>query len=61
MEKKHDATETRITVRFPASLIEDLRPLARGNMRSLNGEIVRAVSQYIERQQQEAAKKQSNA
>ena len=43
--------EIRITVRFPASLIEALRPLAKQEDRSLNGEIVQAVREYLKRKQ----------
>jgi hypothetical protein len=48
-----DDKETRITVRFSSALIERLRHVARTNTRSLNGEIVRAVTEYVERQQSE--------
>jgi hypothetical protein len=44
--------EIRITVRFPAALIEALRPLAKQEDRSLNGEIVQAVREYVKRKQQ---------
>lgn len=44
MEKQ---AETRITVRFPAEVIEELRQLARWENRSLNGEIVQAVQAYL--------------
>jgi hypothetical protein len=49
MEQKQ---EIRITVRFPAELIEALRPLAKQEDRSLNGEIVLAVREYLKRKQQ---------
>ena len=52
MENKQ---EIRITVRFPAELIEALRPLAKQEDRSLNGEIVQAVREYLKRKQQQAA------
>ncbi|TMD67608.1 MAG: Arc family DNA-binding protein [Chloroflexi bacterium] len=44
MEKKK---EIKITVRFPAEVIEALRTLAQQEDRSLNGEIVQAVREYI--------------
>jgi hypothetical protein len=44
--------EIKITVRFPAELIEALRPLAKQEDRSLNGEIVQAVREYLKRKQQ---------
>ena len=43
--------EIRITVRFPAELIEAVRPLAKQEDRSLNGEIVQAVREYLRRKQ----------
>ncbi len=46
--------EIRITVRFPADLIEQLRPLAQQETRSLNGEIVQAVRDYLERKKKNA-------
>lgn len=46
MEKQR---EIKITVRFPAALIEALRPLAKQEDRSLNGEIVQAVREYLKR------------
>ena len=48
MEKHQDI---KITVRFPAELIEALRPLAKQEDRSLNGEIVQAVREYLKRKQ----------
>lgn len=48
MEKQR---EIKITVRFPAALIEALRPLAKQEDRSLNGEIVQAVREYLKRKQ----------
>ncbi len=44
MEKKK---ELKITVRFPADVINDLKPLAKQEDRSLNGEIVQAVREYV--------------
>ncbi len=52
MDKKQH--EIRITVRFPASLIEQLRLLAKSETRSLNGEIVQAVREYLERRKPDA-------
>ena len=45
--------EVKITVRFPANLIADLRPLAQQEDRSLNGEIVQAVREYIAKRRKE--------
>jgi len=52
MNKKQD--EIRITVRFPSELIEQLRVLAKSETRSLNGEIVQAVRDYLERRRKDA-------
>ena len=38
---------TNITIRLPAEIAEALRRLAKQHDRSLNGEIVRAVREYI--------------
>jgi len=50
MKKK----EIKITVRFPAEVIEALRPLAEKEDRSLNGEIVQAVREYIAKRGKES-------
>lgn len=42
---------TNITIRIPPEIAEALRTLAREHDRSLNGEIVRALREYVERQQ----------
>ncbi len=44
--------ETRITIRFPAEVIVVLRQLAKQHDRSLNGEIVWALREYIVTQQE---------
>jgi predicted transcriptional regulator len=38
-----------LTVRFPRELLERMRELAAQHDRSLNGEIVRAVREYVQR------------
>lgn len=43
--------ETRITIRFPSDLIEELKRLAKQEERSLNSEVVYAVREYIARKQ----------
>jgi metal-responsive CopG/Arc/MetJ family transcriptional regulator len=42
-------TETRITVRFPAALIQELRTFLEQDDRSLNAEIVQAVREFVAR------------
>ncbi len=42
--------ETRITIRIPAAIAQMLRRLAKQHDRSLNGEIVRALREYTEKQ-----------
>jgi predicted transcriptional regulator len=44
---------TNITIRIPAEIAEMLRLLAKQHDRSLNGEIVRALREYIERHKDE--------
>jgi predicted transcriptional regulator len=44
---------TSITIRIPAEIAEVLRRLAREHDRSLNGEIVRALREYTEKQKSE--------
>ena len=45
----HQQTTTSITIRIPADIAEMLRRLAKQHDRSLNGEIVRALREYVER------------
>jgi hypothetical protein len=40
--------ETKITIRIPAAIAEQMRQLAKQHDRSLNGEIVRALREYTE-------------
>ncbi len=42
-------TETRITVRFPSALVEELRIYKEQDDRSLNAEIVQAVREFLAR------------
>jgi predicted transcriptional regulator len=56
METPHD--EVRITIRFPHEVAEALKTIAKLNDRSINGEVVRAVREHIERQQRETREKQ---
>jgi len=41
--------ETRITIRFPSDLVEDLKKLAKIEDRSINSEVVHAVLEHIAR------------
>lgn len=50
MEKKQN--ETRITIRFPAEVIVQLKGIAHENGRSLNSEVVQAVREHIKRHTQ---------
>jgi hypothetical protein len=45
--------ETRITIRIPAAIAQMLRRLAKEHDRSLNGEIVRALREYTEKQHEQ--------
>ena len=42
--------ETRITIRFPSELVNELKRIAVRNDRSLNSEVVQAVREHIKRQ-----------
>jgi predicted transcriptional regulator len=44
---------TSITIRIPAEIADTMRLLAQQHDRSLNGEIVRALREYIERHKSE--------
>jgi len=44
--------DVKITLRVPTEVAEIMKRLARANDRSLNGELVRAIREYIARQQQ---------
>jgi predicted transcriptional regulator len=52
MDKQQE--EVKITLRASAELAEAMKQLARENDRSLNGELVRAIREYIARQQKRA-------
>jgi predicted transcriptional regulator len=48
MDEQQPAT-TSITTRIPTEITEELRKLAKRHDRSLNGEIVRALREYVEK------------
>ena len=53
-EEKQTVEPTHVhTVRLPYSLREALRTLARKHHRSLHGEILQALQEYVDRQQKE--------
>ncbi|HLY31945.1 MAG TPA: Arc family DNA-binding protein [Ktedonobacterales bacterium] len=45
--------EVRITFRMPADVAAGIRASAKANDRSLNGEVVRALREYLARQQRQ--------
>ncbi|GHO51728.1 YlcI/YnfO family protein [Ktedonobacter robiniae] len=49
--------ETRITIRFPSSLVEELKPIAESEERSLNWSVVQAVREYVARKRKEGKKR----
>ena len=49
---------TTVTIRVPSNIAEQLRRLAKEHDRSLNGEIVRGLREYVERQQQRQERQQ---
>jgi predicted transcriptional regulator len=50
---KQQPTTTTTNVRMPTEITEALRELAKRHDRSLNGEIVRALREYVERHKDE--------
>lgn len=50
MDKKR---EKRFSVRFPLDVLEAIRQLAQEEDRSLNGEIIQAVREYIAKRRKE--------
>ena len=46
--------ETRITIRFPSDLVEELKNLAKIEDRSINSEVVHAVREHITRKKRKA-------
>ena len=50
MDKQH--VEVKITLRLPAEVAEHMKQSARENDRSLNGEIVRALREYLAKRKQ---------
>ena len=45
--------EVKITIRIPAEIAEEMRRLAKRHDRSLNGEIVRALREYVAHQEKQ--------
>jgi hypothetical protein len=50
--------ELKITVRMPADIAEGMKQSAYENDRSLNGEVVRALREYLARRQRERGQHQ---
>jgi hypothetical protein len=55
MTKKPDEAQT--IIRLSQSLLEDIKHFAELHERSVNGELVWALRQYVEQQKKEAAKR----
>jgi len=53
MDKKQPPATSSMNTRIPTQITEALRELAKQHDRSLNGEIVRALREYVERHQDE--------
>lgn len=49
--------EIKVTVRFPSELLEQLRSLAKQENRSINGEILFAIKEYINKKEQNSYNK----
>jgi len=54
MDTKRDMVH--IGIRFPHDVAEALKRLAQEHDRSINGEVIRAVREYIKRQQKSSGK-----
>ena len=48
--KKQNSEEQRISIRFPAEVLEAIRTLAQDHERSFNGEVIWALREYVERE-----------
>ena len=48
--------EVKLTIRIPAAIAAQLRQLAKQHDRSLNGEIVRALREYVGKHQETQGK-----
>ena len=51
--------ETRITIRFPSELVEEVKAIANREHRSINSEVVHAVEEYV-RQYVEKSKRRGH-
>lgn len=51
--KKKAVKDVNINTRYPPDLLEELRKLAKEHERSLNGEIVWALRQYVAKPEQQ--------
>ena len=54
-----ETQEKTLTIRLPAELLKDMRELAQEHTRSLNGEVLVALREYVK--QQKARAKDENA
>jgi predicted transcriptional regulator len=59
MERSPPPTKKKITFVFPLEVIERIRHLAVEHGRSLNGEMVWALRQYLARQDRQSSEQQS--
>jgi hypothetical protein len=50
-----------LTIRLPAELLEDMRAVAHQHTRSLNGEVLVALREYVAKQKAEARAKAEDA
>ncbi len=52
MDKKQQATEQRISIRFPLDVLEAVRKRAKANDRSFNGEIIHMLRTLLSQEKQ---------
>jgi len=46
-----DTTRKSLSIRFPAHILEQMKAIAKQHNRSLSGEVLTALEEYIKRQQ----------
>ncbi len=51
MKDEQKAATKALSIRFPVSILEQMKAIAKQNNRSLNGEILTALKEHIKRNQ----------
>jgi len=53
MDTRDETTIQAVTIRFPLSVLEGVRAVAKQHDRSLNGEVIAALREHIKRSQKD--------